>query len=280
MSKPVYSLLNQLNIELDTLNRELYNIKHPSVDNHTTLSDSDYNFLICYFQTREMRYLDNEELDNYREQIEHRAKSEGLLLGAVEKAVWSALDSQQQMWLLSIRGPRRRQIMDTLRVAFVFRTKSFRETVLGGTINQLLKIDDSKQRFFTIEDVTDSYDFYLDKFLNKHKLIDEIGTIERLFYFKWIVKYGLEFWSFRYLYPKASTLSGLVFSEDIFAQLYNWYETWRQKSKEEIKQEEEKAWQFFTASKRPVIKRKICPDYETAIMSALKHGNGEAFGFE
>lgn len=279
MSKPVYSLLSQLNIELDTLNRELYNIKYPSVDNHTTLSDSDYNFLICYFQTREMRYLDNEELDNYREQIEHRAKSEGLLLGAVEKAVWSALDSQQQMWLLSIRGPRRRQIMDTLRVAFVFRTKSFRETVLGGTINQLLKIDDSKQRFFTIEDVTDSYDFYLDKFLNKHKLIDEIGTIERLFYFKWIVKYGLEFWSFRYLYPKAS-LFGLAYSEETFDQIYNWYKLWRQKSKEEIMQEEETARHHLIDAKRPIIRRKICPDEETAIMSALKNGNGDAFGFD
>lgn len=279
MSKPVYSLLSQLNIELDTLNRELYNIKHPSVDNHTTISDSDYNFLICYFQTREMRYLDNEELDNYREQIEHRAKSEGLLLGAVEKAVWSALDSQQQMWLLSIRGPRRRQIMDTLRVAFVFRTKSFRETVLGGTINQLLKIDDSKQRFFTIEDVTDSYDFYLDKFLNKHKLIDEIGTIERLFYFKWIVKYGLEFWSFRYLYPKAS-LFGLAYSEETFDQIYNWYKLWRQKSKEEIEQEEKEAFNKYYSLHRPTIKVKRCPDYETAIMSALKNGNGDAFGFD
>ena len=103
--------------------------------------------------------------------------------------------------------------------------------------------------------------------------------MERLFYFKWIVKYGLEFWSFRYLYPKAS-LFGLAYSKETFDQIYNWYESWRQKSKEEIKQEEEKAWQIFTASKRPVIKRKICPDYETAIMSALKHGNGEAFGFE
>lgn len=280
MSKPVYSLLSQLNIDLDTLNRELSDIKHPWIDDNSELSDSDYDFLICYFQTRAMRYLDNEELDNYREQIECKAKSEGLLLSAVEKATWRALNSQQQMYLLFTRGPRRRQIMVLLSVAFNVKTKSFREVTLGGTVNQLLKIDDSKQRFFTIEDATDSYDFFLDKFLSRPKQIDEIGTIERLFYFKWIVKYGLGFLSFRYLYPKASTLSGLVFSEDIFAQLYNWYETWRQKSKEEIKQEEEKAWQIFTASKRPVIKRKICSDYETAIMSALKHGNGEAFGFE
>ena len=104
--------------------------------------------------------------------------------------------------------------------------------------------------------------------------------IERLFYFKWIIKYGLGFWSFKYLYPKTSPLFGLDYSEDTFVQIYDWYRSWRQKSKEEIKQEEEKAWQILSTSKRPVIKRNICPDYETAIMSALKHGNGEAFGFE
>lgn len=280
MSKPVYCLLSQLNIDLDTLNRELSDIKHPWVDDNSELSDSDYDFLICYFQTRAMRYLDNKELDNYREQIERKAKSEGLLLSAVEKAAWKALNSQQQMCLLFTRGPRRRQIMITLKLAFNVKTKSFREAVLGGTINQLLKIDDSKQRIFTIEDATDSYDFFLDKFLSKPKQIDEIGTIERLFYFKWIIKYGLGFWSFKYLYPKTSPLFGLDYSEDTFVQIYDWYRSWRQKSKEEIKQEEEKAWQILSTSKRPVIKRNICPDYETAIMSALKHGNGEAFGFE
>jgi hypothetical protein len=101
MSKPIYSLLSQLNIDLDTLNRELSSINHPWVDDNSELSDFDYNFFICYFQTREMRYLDNEELDNYREQIELRAKSEGLFIhSAVEKAAWKALDSRQQMWLL------------------------------------------------------------------------------------------------------------------------------------------------------------------------------------
>lgn len=220
MSKPIYNLLSQLKINLDTLNRELSNIKHPWVDDNSELSDTDYNFLICYFQTRETRYLDNEELDNYREHIEHRAKSEGVLLDAVEKAAWRALDSRQQMWLLFIRGPRRHQIMVMLKLAFNVGTKSFRETILGGTINQLLKIDDTKQRFFTIEDATDSYDFFLDKFLNEPKQIDEMGTIERLFYFKWIIKYGLKFWSFKYLYPKVS-LFGIDYSESTFVQLYN-----------------------------------------------------------
>ena len=325
MSKPVNSLLCQLNIELDTLNRELSNVeyveysdetalsiadkikiilngslpivKHSYVNDNTALSDADYDFLVCYFQTRGMRYLNNEELDNYREIIERRARLKRLLYEPsviLEKgygwrsivkrrqAAWRALSTRQQMELLcmKMKGLRPYQIMETLESAFNAETKSFRENVLGGTVNQLLKIDETQQRIYTIEDVTGTYDFFLDKFINGSKQIEKMGYIEQLFYFKWITKYGLGFWSFKYLFPQASS-SRFAFSKETFNQLYNWYESWRLKSKEEKKQEEEKAHKLARA-KRPAVRRKVkvCPDYETAIMSGRINGTDDSFGFE
>lgn len=279
MSKSVNSLLNQLDIGLDTLNRELLHTSHTRVDGNSILSDLDYDFLVCYFQMREERLLDYRELDNYREHLERKAAREGLLLGAfkeVKKAAWKTLNTQQQIQLLNMREPIRSQKMDSLYLAFDVRTKFFNEITLGGTLNQFLRIDDSKRRNISIEDVTDSYDFYLNKFLNKYKPIDQIGEIEQAFYFKWIVGYGQKYMSFQCLFPNASWLA---FSEETFARLFNWYESWRLKSKEEIEREEKEAFHNLYDSKQPSIKCKRCPDEETAIMSALKHGCGDVFGF-
>ena len=279
MSKSVYDLLSQLNIELDTLNRELLLIKHTRVDGNSILSDLDYDFLVCYFQMRNERLLDYRELDNYRELLERKAAREGLLLGAfkeVKKAAWKALSTRQQIQLLFMREPIRSQRMDMLYLAFDGYTGSFNEIALEGTVNQLLRMDDSKRLNISIEDVTDSYDFFMNKFLNKHKSIEQMGEIERLFYFKWIISYGWKYYSFKCLFPYAS---GLAFSKEMFVQLFNWYESWRVKSEEEIYQEEKEAFRIIYAKMQPSVKCKRCPDEETAIMSALKHGYGDEFGF-
>lgn len=280
MSKTVQGLLNELNIvDLDILNRELLHIKRTRVYDNSILSDLDYDFLVCYFQMREERLLDYRELDNYREHLERKAAREGLLLGAfkeVKKAAWKNLNTQQQIQLLNMIEPIRSQKMDSLYLAFDVRTKFFNEITLGGTINQFLRMDDSKCCNISIEDVTDSYDFFLNKFLNKYKPIDQMGEIEQSFYFKWIVSYGRKYMSFRCLFPNASWLA---FSEETFARLFKWYESWRLKSKEEIECEEKKAFRKLYDAKQPSIKSKRCPDEETAIMSALKHGYGDVFGF-
>lgn len=280
MSETVHRLLNELNIvDLDILNRELSNIKHSRVDDNSLLSDLDHDFLVRYFHMREEGLLDYRELDNYREQIERKAAKEGLLLGAfkeVKKAAWKALNTQQQIQLLYMKEPIRSQKMDILYLSYDVRTKSFNEIALGGTVNQLLRMDDSKCHSISIDDVTDSYDRFLNMFLNKYKPIDQMGEIERLFCFKWIVCYGRKYMSFQFLFPNASWLA---FSEETFVRLYNWYESWRLKSKEEIEHEEREAFHKLYDTKQHSIKCKRCPDEETAIMSALKHGYGDAFGF-
>lgn len=57
---------------------------------------------------------------------------------------------------------------------------------------------------------------------------------------------------------------------------------WMTKSEEEKQREEKKAkdekWNNITFSVTP-LKSEICIDEETAIMSALKNGYGDAFGF-
>ena len=119
-----------------------------------------------------------------------------------------------------------------------------------------------------------------DFFLREIKPIDQMSEIEKSLYFKWIIGYGGKYISFQRLFPNAKSL---VFSETIFEQLYKWYEMWMTKSEEEKRQEEkiarEEKWNNITWTATP-LKSGICIDEETAIMSALKNGNGDAFGFE
>jgi len=104
-----------------------------------------------------------------------------------------------------------------------------------------------------------------------------LGEIEKMLYFKWIIGYGHEFLSFQLLFPNAFSLE---YSEDIFEKMYKWYDEWKSKSDYDREKEEDEALDKFidddTPPERP---KKICPDEETAIMSALKHGYGDVFGF-
>lgn len=73
MSKRVSMLLKQLNIGLDTLNRELLHMGQPIIDNiNTKLSDLNYFFLVDYFQSQEMNALDKatEELNKCRRKLD------------------------------------------------------------------------------------------------------------------------------------------------------------------------------------------------------------------
>ena len=119
-----------------------------------------------------------------------------------------------------------------------------------------------------------------DFFLREFKPIDQMSEIEKSLYFKWIIRYGGKYTSFQRLFPNAKSLA---FSETIFEQLYKWYERWIMKSEEEKQNEENKAreekWNNITYSFAP-LKSGNCIDEETAIMSALKNGYGDAFGFE
>ena len=116
-------------------------------------------------------------------------------------------------------------------------------------------------------------------FLREFKPIDQMSEIEKSLYFKWIIRYGGKYASFQRLFSNAKSLA---FSETIFEQLYKWYEMWMMKSEEEKLKEEKKArdegWNYITWTATP-LKNGICIDEETAIMSALKNGNGDAFGF-
>ena len=75
-----------------------------------------------------------------------------------------------------------------------------------------------------------------------------------------------------------SNASWIAFSDEKFAQVFNWYESWRLKSQEEIEHEEKEAFHKIYNKQRPTIIKR-CPDEETAIMSALKHGYGDIYGF-
>lgn len=114
-------------------------------------------------------------------------------------------------------------------------------------------------------------------FLKAFKPIDQLGNIEKLLYFKWIINYGHQFLSFQILFPNAASLT---FSEDVFEKLYKWYENWKSKEENEREKEENDALNKFIDNNTEYI----CPiktpiDEETAIMSALKNGNGDVFGF-
>lgn len=114
-------------------------------------------------------------------------------------------------------------------------------------------------------------------FLKDFKPIDQLGNIEKLLYFKWIINYGHQFLSFQTLFPNAVSLT---FSEDVFEKLYKWYDNWKSKDINEREQEENDALDLLIDNKPkqiPPIKTSI--DEETAIMSALKHGYGDVYGF-
>ena len=117
---------------------------------------------------------------------------------------------------------------------------------------------------------------FLNIFLKEIKPIEQMGEIERQFYFKWIIGYGQKYVSFQILFHNASSWD---FSEEKFVWLYNWYKSWRLKSEEEIDREERESIHFYFDKLQPPIKTRRCPDEETAIMSALKNGYGDEFGF-
>lgn len=114
-------------------------------------------------------------------------------------------------------------------------------------------------------------------FTHSFKPMEQLGEIEKLLYFKWIIDYGHKYLSFQALFPNTYSME---FSEDSFERLYKWYENWKSKSDLERKNKEDEALdEFIESDSHPVTSTKMCPDEETAIMSALKHGCGDVFGF-
>lgn len=114
-------------------------------------------------------------------------------------------------------------------------------------------------------------------FTHSFKPMEQLGEIEKLLYYKWIIDYGHKYLSFQALFPNAYSMG---FSEDSFERLYKWYEDWKSKSEIERKNKEDEALnEFIESDLHPVPSTKMCPDEETAIMSALKYGYGDVFGF-
>ena len=114
-------------------------------------------------------------------------------------------------------------------------------------------------------------------FLHSFKPINQLGEIEKMLFFKWIIGYGHKFLSFQSLFPNAFSLE---YSENTFEKLYKWYDEWTSKSDYDKENEEDEALEkLIDEETQPVRQTNICPDEETAIMSALKHGYGDALGF-
>lgn len=187
MSKRVSQLLIQLNIGLDTLNRELTHMNVPLVDINSKLSDLDCAYLEDYFKSKEMVALDN--------------------------AYSMVIKCRKQLDIF---------------------------------------------------------------FLHNNKTIDQLGEIERTLYFNWIIEHGKKYISFQKQFPNAASL---VLSEDTFKSLYEWFNSWRTKSEEEIVLAESEATEKIIDDMQPKNKTKKCSDEETSIMSALKHGGGDVYGF-
>ena len=103
-----------------------------------------------------------------------------------------------------------------------------------------------------------------------------LGEIERTLYFNWIIEHGKKYISFQKQFPNAASL---VLSEDTFKSLYEWFNSWRTKSEEEIVLAESEATEKIIDDMQPKNKTKKCSDEETSIMSALKHGGGDVYGF-
>lgn len=188
MSKRVSQLLRQLNIGLDSLNRELAHMRQAQVEINTKLSDSDYLFLLDYFKSDEMVALDNA----YKEVAKCRKELDAF-------------------------------------------------------------------------------------FLHEFKPIDQLGEIERLLYYNWIIGFGRKFVSFQRLFPANSSKE---FSVEEFEKLYRWYESWKLKTESERQTDEDLAVESIVNTEQPSIPIKRLPDGETAIMSSLKHGFGDVYGFE
>ena len=114
-------------------------------------------------------------------------------------------------------------------------------------------------------------------FLHEFKPIDQLGEIERMLYYNWIIDFGRKYISFQRLFPNNSLKE---FSEEMFERLYIWYESWRLKTDSERETDEDLAAESIVDAECPAKPVKRLPDGETAIMSSLKHGFGDVYGFE
>ena len=76
--------------------------------------------------------------DSPSENLEDRAKKEGLLGNKVRQALWKVLTPEQQATIVNKKGPKQKQWMTALEGAFDVATNSFNETKLKGSVDIFL----------------------------------------------------------------------------------------------------------------------------------------------
>jgi hypothetical protein len=112
-------------------------------------------------------------------------------------------------------------------------------------------------------------------FLHDIKPIEELGSMEKRLYFKWIMRIGDQYASFRYSF---SVYRYQEFSEEIFTKIYEWYVSWNAKSSEEqYAIEAHFRKKIADAVSFSVVEES--PDDEYTIMKAIENGYGDIFGF-
>ena len=112
-------------------------------------------------------------------------------------------------------------------------------------------------------------------FLGDKKPIEQLGTMEKSLYFKWIINFGENYVSFRNRFPFVSSYG---YSEETFVKLYDWYFSWVAKNEQErVAIETEARKKKDKAQTFSIIRE--APDEESMIMNALENGYGDVFGF-
>lgn len=113
-------------------------------------------------------------------------------------------------------------------------------------------------------------------FVGDKKPIEQLGMMEKSLYFKWIIKFGKKYVSFR---NRFSFVSSYGYSESVFEELYEWYFSYIAKSEEEKASIEAEAQKIRENAKLNSIIFRESPDDESMIMNALENGCGDVFGF-
>lgn len=71
-------------------------------------------------------------------QLEEKAKKAGLLGNKVRQSLWQILSTEQQSTIANKKGPKQKQWMDVLEIAFDPTTNTFDEAKLKGTVDEFL----------------------------------------------------------------------------------------------------------------------------------------------
>ena len=71
-------------------------------------------------------------------QLEEKAKKAGLLGNKVRQSLWQILSTEQQSTIANKKGPKQKQWMDVLEIAFDPATNTFDEAKLKGTVDEFL----------------------------------------------------------------------------------------------------------------------------------------------